>query len=475
MKIKLLALSLVALVSSLLISCQDDMSSQGSSLIKGEVTITVDSIPTFVPARSVTNNAYDSRSVTKLLGRINVPEYGSLNCSLLTQLYPSPSLNINDTIPESQIDSIKLIAEVPRGSLTGDSLAPQQMKVYRLNRQLPADIVNSVNPIDYYNPDDPDALIGSQTYALTALNKSDSAFIKNPYISIKMPLPREKALECVRKYRTDPSIFQWPQTFAQQFPGIYLQPSFGNGCIGNIQNIRIFLYYHNNATVNVKDEETEETVSKIVTVKDSTCVFTSAPEVISSNVIDLKLSDNITNIIAEGKSVITTPGGYIVDIDFPAQEIIDKYKANNSMLTVISNLSMEIPAKEIENDYGIKVAPYLLMIKKTEIDNFFNNNLVPDEVTSFYAPYDKDTKSYSFKAMRTYILNLINSGKELTPEDTEFSLIPVDLTTESVEQYGGGYITYVIRCSNYIAKPTMTILDTDNAIINFTYSKQEID
>ncbi|MDE5869593.1 MAG: DUF4270 domain-containing protein, partial [Muribaculaceae bacterium] len=317
--------------------------------------------------------------------------------------------------------------------------------------------------------------IGSQAYALTALNKSDSAFIKNPYISIKMALPREKAIECVRKYRTDASIFQWPATFAQHFPGIYVQPSFGNGCIGNIRNIRIFLYYHNNVTVKVKDEETEETVSKIVAVCDSTCVFTSAPEVTSSNVIDLKLSDNIGNLVAQGKSVITTPGGYAVDIDFPAQEIIDKYKGNNSMLTVISNLSMEIPAENIENDYGLGVAPYLLMVKKSECEDFFTNNKIPDQVTSFYAEYDKDTKRYAFKTLRSYILNLINSGKELTPEDVQFSLIPVEIATETVEQYGGGYITYVTRCANYIVKPTMTILDTDHTIINFTYSKQEID
>ncbi|MDE6296458.1 MAG: DUF4270 domain-containing protein [Muribaculaceae bacterium] len=475
MKIKSIALSLAALASSLLISCQDDLSSQGSSLVSGEVTITVDSIPTFVPARSIEYNAYDARSINKLLGRINVPEYGSLNCSLLTQLYPTPTLGINDTIPESQIDSIKFIAEVPRGSLTGDSLAPQQLQVYRLNRQLPSGITNNANPLDYYDPTDPDALIGSQAYTLTALNKPDSAFIKDPYISIKMPLPREKAIECVRKYRTDPSIFQWPATFAQQFPGMYIRPSFGNGCIGNIRNIRIFIYYHNNVTVNVKDEETEETVSKIVAVNDSTCVFTSAPEVTSSNVIDLKLSDNIRNLVAQGKSVITTPGGYAVDIDFPAQDIIDKYNANNSMLTVISNLSMEIPAEAVDNDYGLGVAPYLLMVKKSECDDFFNNNKIPDQVTSFYAVYDKDTKRYSFNTLRSYIINLINSGKELTPEDVEFSLIPVDIKTENVDQYGGGYITYVTRCTNYIIKPTMTILDTDNTIINFTYSKQEID
>ncbi|MDE6683006.1 MAG: DUF4270 domain-containing protein, partial [Muribaculaceae bacterium] len=215
MKIKLFAIALAALATSLFISCQDDISSQGSSLVTGEVTIIADSIPTFMPAHTEEYNAYDSRSNTKLLGRINVPEYGSLSCSFLSQLYPSPALGISDTVPESYIDSMRLIVRVPRGSLTGDSLAPQQLKMYRLNKQLPANITNNANPSDFYNASDPDAFLGSRTYTLSALNKSDSAFLKNPYISIRLDLPREMALECVRKYRNDPAIFQWPATFAQ--------------------------------------------------------------------------------------------------------------------------------------------------------------------------------------------------------------------------------------------------------------------
>ena len=69
----------------------------------------------------------------------------------------------------------------------------------------------------------------------------------------------------------------------------------------------------------------------------------------------------------------------------------------------------------------------------------------------------------------------INSGKEPTADDIEFALVPVSISVENVEQYNGGYISYVTRCSNYITKPTMTLLDTDKTIINFTYSKQDID
>lgn len=474
MKIKLLAAALVALAASIFISCQDDLSSQGSSLVKGEVTITVDSFPTLVPARSVEYDAYDARSTTKLLGRINVPEYGSLSCSFLSQLYPSPQLGISDTVPESHIDSMRMVLQVPRGQLTGDSLAPQQLKVYRLNRQLPAGITNSINPKDYYDASDPDALIGAETYTLSALSMSDSAFKKDKYVYVRVKFPRSMAIDCVRKYRTDPSIFQWPQTFASQFPGLYVEQSFGNGCIGNISYFGIFVYYRKETTTSTKDETTGEMVSTTKVRRDSVCLFTGTPEIISSNVISLNLSETIKGLAEGGKSVVTTPGGYFTDIDFPARDIIDKYNANTSRLTVISNLSMEIPAAEIKNDYGIAPAPYLLMVKKSEREAFFRENRLPDGIKAFYAPYDAEKKSYSFVTLRQYILSLLEAGKELTAEDTEFSLVPVDITTEVVESYNTT-TTYVTRCSNYITKPTMTLLGTDNAIINFTYSKQDIE
>ena len=474
MKIKFFGTALAALAASLMISCQDDLSEQGSSLVTGEVTITVDSLATFVPAHTVEYDAYDARSTTRLLGRINVPEYGSLSCSYLSQLYPSPVLGISDTVPEAYIDSMKLMVQVPRGSLTGDSLAPQQLKVYKLNKQLPAGITNEVNPLDYYNPSDPDALVGSSTYTLSNLSMNDTAFLKDPYVYAYVKIPREEAVKCVRAYRTKPELFQWPQTFAQSFPGLYVEQSFGNGCIGNVSGMGIYLYYRVDKATSSKDETTGETVTTTKITRDSVCLFRSTPEVVSSNVIDLKLSDTLKGLKADGKSIITTPGGYYVNIDFPAQEIIDKYNQNSSQLTVVSSLSMEIPASEIKNDYGIGTAPYLLMVKKSERENFFNNNKVPDGVHSFYASYDAEKKSYTFNALRQYIIDLINSGKALTPEDIEFSLVPVNLTMETQENYNQ-VIVYVTRCSNYLYKPTMTLLDTDNAIIDFTYSKQEIE
>ena len=67
----LLAAAVVS--AGMFMSCDDDVSGIGGSLSQGEVTITVDSLVTEIPAASIRYESFDGRNTTKLLGRINVP------------------------------------------------------------------------------------------------------------------------------------------------------------------------------------------------------------------------------------------------------------------------------------------------------------------------------------------------------------------------------------------------------------------
>ena len=91
------------------IACQDDTSTIGGSLAPGEVTITVDSIETDLRGKAEWINDFDSRTTTKLLGNLTIPEYGNLKCSFVTQMMSSTKMNIPDSIPESDVDSIRMI------------------------------------------------------------------------------------------------------------------------------------------------------------------------------------------------------------------------------------------------------------------------------------------------------------------------------------------------------------------------------
>lgn len=473
MKLKsLYAIALSLIGFGALTSCEDSSSPIGGSLMRGDVTITVDTLEMKIDAASILEAKFDSRAQSKLLGRINVPEYGSLDCSFVTQLLPATKMNIPDSIKIDDVDSLRMVLRVPRGSLTGDSLAPQQLKAFLLTKQLPSDINSAFNPEGYYDPQNP---LGVKSYTLSALSMNDSMFKKGADIRIPVMMPEKMAKDLFTAYRDNSQIFQWPQTFAEQFPGVYVQQNFGNGCVGVISGLEFYLYWHYDKQVyQKKDDDSGEYHYVPVLTRDSVCLLASRPEVLSANRVEYKVSDYLKDLATGGKSIITTPGGYYVKLNFPAKDLIERYDKDLYTSAVVSKLSFKIPAKAVKNDYDLPCAPHLLMVKSSEREAFFNENKIPDNKTSFYAAYDEKDECYSFDSMREYILDIINKGT-VTQEDTEFSLIPVIVSTETVPQsYYSDPVIYVTGCAPYIGRPTVTELDTDHATICFTYSRQTI-
>ena len=130
----------LATVSLFFTACDDDTSGIGNSISSSEISINVDSLAYNLHASTIQAPVLESRSAYTLIGSVKVPEYGSLSCSYVTQFLPSETLNIPDSISSADIDSVKMILTVPKRYITGDSLAPQQLKVYSLIKQLPSDI-----------------------------------------------------------------------------------------------------------------------------------------------------------------------------------------------------------------------------------------------------------------------------------------------------------------------------------------------
>lgn len=460
-------------------ACEDETSKIGPSLTEGDINISIDTLYFDLGAKAVSNENYDSKTGNLLFGNIDVPEYGKLNCSFVSRMMCATSL---DQLPDSlqspeRVDSCRLFLSIARGDLVGDSLTPQKVSVYELTKQLPSDITNSFNPEGYY---DPSKCLGSKSFTVSYAGRPDSiatskptsgtnsngqSVVQNAVIAIGIDLPKEYGVKIFEDYKNNPQIFQWPSTFSEYYPGYFVESSFGKGCVSNIYGLDLYIYGWYNA--------------KQIVEKDTTWVhkpfyvspLISSPEVLSSNNIKYKVSDNLKNMVANNESIITTPGGYNVSFRFPAEDLIRHYKKGEHNLSVISDLILTIPAETIDNNYGIGTAPTLMLIKTSELKDFFTNNKIPDNVTSFSAEYDSTNNRYRFSSMRSYILNLLNKG-ELTEEDVEFTIVPISLETE---QGSYGNTTYITKCTPYTVKPTMTRLHTEKAMVVFTFSSQIIE
>ena len=474
MRLKLTGLALTCCMALGFIACQDDTSTIGGSLASGEVTITVDSIETDLRGKAEWIDDFDSRTTTKLLGNLTIPEYGNLNCSFVTQMMSATKMNIPDSIPESDVDSIRLVMSIPRGALTGDSLAPQQFRVFRINKALPKDIDSKFDPAGYY---DPSAVFATKSYTVSNISKNDTIFAKSAYVNIPMKLPNEFGLELFRKYRDNDPIFEWPATFNQWFPGLYVEQNFGNGCVANISSVRAYLYWHRKEKISVT-VDSAKVEYRDVTRRDSVCLLASAPEVLSSNNIHYNPSARLQQLAAEGKSLVTSPGGYVTTFRFPVRQLLDRFLEADTELSVVSSLILKIPAVSVKNDYGMTPPNNLLMTTMDERESFFRENKIPDNVTSFYCTYDSDNKMYTFSSMREYLLKKLDEyRKDPTnfADDEVFCLQPVAVSTETVEQYYGQSVTYVTRVAPYLTSPTMVELDMEHAQILFTFSSQVLE
>lgn len=439
----------------------EDTSGIGGSLTEPNVAINVDS-SFVITGQSFHQPDFDSRSETMLLGAVDMEGVGSYSSSIVTQLMAASSLVLPDTVPLDSISGMALKLNFKRGALTGDSLAPCQLKVYELTRQLPASIQSNFDPSGYYDPAHP---IGVRNYTASILGLSEADYPKG-FTTLKVDLPVEMGRKFITRYRTDPSVFQWPADFNRYFPGLYIENTFGKGCMVNVTVAEMSVYH--NVKKRVPVHVGDSTVYADGVGKDSVTIFSTAPEVLSSNNLRMNIAQPIRDMVErDNKVVVMSPCGYLASIRIPAQEIIDKYYASDFDLAVVNNLVLTIPARSITNNYGLRPAPNLLLVRRCDMVSFFANNQIPDATKkSFYGSYSTSTGKYTFSSMRQYIIDLLAEGKTVKEEDMDFVLIPVDIASETNTLNNTVYVT---NCLPYIYRPTLGELDFSRARLTFTF------
>ena len=281
-----------------------------------------------------------------------------------------------------------------------------------------------------------------------------------------MPLPLSFAREMFRAYDSNPSSFADPSVFARDvFKGIYVRSSYGSGRISDFTTTSIRVYYH---------KEIYNTDSaRYETRKYVGDYFAITPEVVVNNNIRYDIAPELKAMAEAGDKVLAAPAGYEVEMNFPAPEIIASYDKYDNRLRVINSLTMSIPVEEIENEYEITPPPYILMVLKNKKDEFFADNSLVDNVTSFYAVYNSSLKCYTFSAMRAYLLDLLDKKEkgELTADDYTFVITPVQVNMEASASSGYGSTNYVVSSIvPYVSKPAMAKILLDKANITLTFS-----
>lgn len=443
-------------------SCTDTTKEIGSTLIQEESQVVIHN-EFKVTGHTTPNQRIESRTIVQLLGNISAKGYGNFTSDFVCQFMPASKL-VTNGVTVNEIDSLKLILAYPNGGYVGDSIAPMGLEVFLLDKQLPTPIFSTLNPEDYCNLSE--GPIASKIYVGNAQGENDSIRALN-YREIKIDLPLQMARELFNLYVEDPSAYAFPANFAKHFPGIYVRNSFGSGRVTQIQRTNMVMYYHTVTT----DSEGKEVINRF-----EGNYFAVTPEVISNNNISFTIDPTLQAAINNGENIIVAPVGKDIELTFPISDVIDYYVANRGPLSVVNTLSMEIPAEIVANDYGINPPASLLLVLSDKKEEFFLNNSLTDDKTSFLANYNSTTKSYSFAGLRNYFLDMFdkyNATGRIEPADVTFTLTPVAVATENTSN---GYTStaYVSAITPYIGKPAMVRLNLDKADITFQFSKQSL-
>ncbi|MBQ8520050.1 MAG: DUF4270 domain-containing protein, partial [Bacteroides sp.] len=161
-------------------------------------------------------------------------------------------------------------------------------------------------------------------------------------------------------------------------------------------------------------------------------VFAATKEVIQAN--RFQNSDRLKELAADPNcTYLKTPAGLFTEVTLPIEEI-----AESHLRDTLNAVSITFTRYNEKNDskYPMGVPEYLLMVRKSDMYNFFEKNKLYDNQTSFLAQYvssGSTGNTYSFNNIAplvTYCINEKKQGKNSEDWD-KVVLIPVKVEMDA--------------------------------------------
>lgn len=418
MKLNKIAFGVFASVLTLFTACDDNTSNLGVDIMpENDFTISTQ-VNYDVAINSLKVDKILARTTTAYLGKFTDPYTNTeFKSDFLTQFYcpekfqfPDKELLEDPNNPEAQ--SIEM--NIYYSSYFGDSLASQKLAVHELTKVLEADefYYTDLDPSLYY--DATKAPLATQAYTAIDMIHGDSLFQSNGIHMLTVPLPKEFGDRIFKAYYNNPENFENSENFIRNvLPGFFLKHEQGEGSVLNIDYVYLDIYFK------YKVKSSSGKVDSLVTAFSQ---FIATPEVVQENHFSSK---NLDILLQENDvAYIQTPAGIFPEITLPIDDISLNDTINSSSLTIsrVNNLN--------ESKYQMGTPQNLLLIRKSEMNKFFEENKVPNGETSYLTSLLNNQYSYS---NITNLVNYLRRQRRDNPneydKDTDWNkilLIPVE-------------------------------------------------
>lgn len=392
----------VILLSLTFFGCDDNTGTLGLGMFPGGDQNINGKLATFdVKTQSELAGKVFAKTSVGYLGKFTDPDFGYYEAGFLAQLHCNENFTFPPLYNKDNPNDPKAIMvknEVYRTELSlayssyfGDSLTASRLSVYQLNKDLDKESAyyTDINPEDFYNKNDPSALLGRKVYTAVDLSVASSVKNQSGYIpSVTVTLPQtlgQKILEASRK--ADEDNVDFANVFRDIFKGIYVKNDYGDGTILYIDQIELRVIYEcyvkgdDGANLKKSDNETDSTAYGYRT-------FAATREIIQANAFNSD-EDKIKEKVDEREwTYLKTPAGIYTQVSLPLNDIREKLSQDTLNVVKLALTNYNQSNDKNKYDFSMNIPSYVLLVREKEKESFFQDNKINDDVTSYIAQHN---------------------------------------------------------------------------------------
>lgn len=398
----------------LLVACDDNIGSMGTGMLPTKPFVSTTAFD--VTTKSILSGPVYARSSTGFLGRFIDPDFGEYEASFLTELNCTDSLKFPSVYSKENKEGIMAGDTTHLTELIlfynqfyGDSVSQNRMNVYTLDNKLEAYYYTDINPEDFY--DASKAPLVSKTFTPIDYSYSDSILGLDDFTPhIRVELPKEFGENILRANREHPEYFYDSDAFIDNLlKGIYITTVEGDGSILYIDQVQLNVVYtcHYKDSLNNKLKKEDGTDSLYYAQK----TFPATREVIQAN--QFKNSDKLKEKVLEKEyTYLKSPAGIFTEVKIPYAEIEDKLRGDTLN---IAKLKIPNYYEESNYEYQMSIPSNILLVRKSEMDEFFKENKVGDNITSYEVAHNAQGNMYTINNLNRLLQTAIqekNQAKE---------------------------------------------------------------
>lgn len=398
---------LLTLIVCCLAACDDTTNTIGGTIIPGNDIIDIKTKTYYATTRSIKVDSVLGKTDKVFLGRYTDPQTGSiLEADFMAQFNCVEGGNVFPEQGKIKGDSaVRTELRLFFTTFFGDSTNTMEAEVYELQTTLDEGIkyYTNIDPTQFYDPTEQPLAKKVYTaidYTLEGSELNDSEH----YANVCIPLPNSIGTAMIQQYREHPEHFDGATSFITNVcPGYYVKSTHGDGTILYLDQVALNVHFVDAAT-------------------DSTYVtqFVSSEEVLQTSRFSTQHVDEL--IDDPTCTYLKTPAGIFTEVTLPIEEMMADGDSINSAKIIFTRYNDTQAWR-----YTFGTPKSLLMVRKAEMNSFFEQNRLTDNTNALFTTYNNTYNRYEYSNIARLVMHTAKERQAWLAAHPEASETDYDL------------------------------------------------